>query len=139
MMKGLADVGRMTSGAMIMSEFEEASGRTNRTGLWIGVISVVVVGGGLLICAGVVGVGLLAPVVFKQRQVQREAVERQAAANAVQRAAAEAAAKARAAQPSASEADDRQPKEESAEPTTDDVPPYDESHIEKEGSRNSSP
>lgn len=119
-----------------MSEFEEASVRAKSTNLWIGVICVVVAGGCLLVCAGLVAVGFVAPVVMRQeRQAQ------QAARNAEQQAAAEAmakaAAKARVAQPAAADTVEPAATRDSATPATDDAPANDNPKVEDEGIRGS--
>jgi hypothetical protein len=117
------------SGARNMSEFENTPGPARNTSLWIGIVCVVVVGGGLLLCAGVAGVGLLVPVVFQRQQVQREAIERQAAANAAQQAAAQAHAEAQA----ATEPDDHPATNENTEPVADGAPTNDKPRVEKDG------
>ena len=120
-----------------MSEFEEASGRSKNTNLWIGVICVVVVGGCLLVCAGLVAVGLVVPVVIQQRQAQREGVEQQAATNAAQQDEAKAADKADTKERAANETVEPPATKAGDESATDDTPANDDPKIEDEGIRGS--
>ena len=120
-----------------MSEFEETSGPAKNKSLWIAVIAVVVVGGCLLVCAGIAAVGLVVPAVVRERQQAMQA--EQAARNAEQMAKAQAAAQDRAVQGPAAATEDHPATKETAEPTAGDAPAKEGGQVDKEGSRANEP
>jgi hypothetical protein len=108
-----------------MSDFEETPRPARNTSLLIGLVCIFAVGACILVCAGLIGVGLVMPAVVRQQwQTQRDSVEREAAAAnaAVRQAAEQAAAKARADESDAAATDDRPDTNENALPAAEDAP-----------------
>ena len=108
-----------------MSDFEESPGPAKNTNFWIGLVCIFAVGACILVCAGLIGVGFVMPVVVRQQRLtERDAAERQAAAAnaAAQQAAEQAAARARSAESNAAATDDRPDPKENALPVDEETP-----------------
>jgi flagellar basal body-associated protein FliL len=110
-----------------MSESEQTSGPAKNKSLWISAIAVVVVGGCLLVCAGIMAVGLVVPAVMRQQQQTLRA--EQEARNAEQLAKAAAETMARPQAPANAGADRLPQKEENADPTRQDAPTDDDAQV----------
>jgi|GEM_PF-5791061 len=105
-----------------MSEFEEESRRQSSASATMFVVGIVFVVGCLVVCAGLVGVGLMLP--MRQRQ----------AAEAAQQAQRNAVEQARAAQAAAAKAEKAPVREETAEPAAE--PAKDSPQVESDETEN---
>jgi hypothetical protein len=106
-----------------MSDYQESPAPSNGKELVFGVVGVAIAGVCLLVCAGLLAMGFVVPVVArqKQRQLQVERAEVEA-----QRAAAQARAKQQAATATA----ERAANEEADQPQAGDAPASDRARIE---------